>query len=219
MASTRSPRPTSATTSAPSAARASRWRCRPRPRCRRWAAEGEGGRSGACLPWWLEAGAVRQTSMLLLVAIAAGDRPAHGGRRPGQAPQVGSGGRWRWLRRGAGAAASQLGCNPRRTALHCADAALPTPCTRRPTPERSAPSVSYGSSNLYMRGAMEAQTRPNLSRVSEPSGGFRASGGGRSAGRCLLRLFEPSPDAIPSMPTHCGWLKCPPPKTHWPAAD
>jgi hypothetical protein len=30
---------------------------------------------------------------------------------------------------------------------------------------RSAPSVSYGSTNLFMRGALEAQTRPNLSKV------------------------------------------------------
>lgn len=31
----------------------------------------------------------------------------------------------------------------------------------------SAPSVSYGSTNLYMRGALEAETRPNLERVSQ----------------------------------------------------
>lgn len=27
------------------------------------------------------------------------------------------------------------------------------------------PSVSYGSTNLYMRGALEAETRPNLDKV------------------------------------------------------
>lgn len=32
-------------------------------------------------------------------------------------------------------------------------------------PPRSAPSISYGSTNLYMRGALEAQTRPNLAKV------------------------------------------------------
>ncbi len=30
----------------------------------------------------------------------------------------------------------------------------------------SAPSVSYGSTNLYMRGALEAQTRANLDKAS-----------------------------------------------------
>ena len=35
----------------------------------------------------------------------------------------------------------------------------------------SAPSVSYGSTNLYMRGALEAQTRVNLEKVSAKSRG------------------------------------------------
>lgn len=30
----------------------------------------------------------------------------------------------------------------------------------------SAPSLSYGTSNLYMRGVLEEQTRPNLEKVS-----------------------------------------------------
>lgn len=29
-----------------------------------------------------------------------------------------------------------------------------------------APSVSYGTNNLYMRGPLEADTRPNLTKVS-----------------------------------------------------
>lgn len=32
----------------------------------------------------------------------------------------------------------------------------------------SAPSVSYGSTNLYLRGALEEQTRHNLEKVRRP---------------------------------------------------
>ena len=62
---------------------------------------------------------------------------------------------------------------------------------------RSAPSVSYGSTNLYMRGALESQTRHNLEKVrlegvcvgggGGGEGGLRAServqGAGAAAGR------------------------------------
>ena len=34
----------------------------------------------------------------------------------------------------------------------------------------TAPSVSCGSANLYLRGALEEETRPNLQRVSEAWG-------------------------------------------------
>lgn len=55
--------------------------------------------------------------------------------------------------------------------LHtCFSASLPTvPCTCLLVTVCSAPSVSYGSTNLYMRGALEAQTRGNLDKARTSS--------------------------------------------------
>ena len=45
----------------------------------------------------------------------------------------------------------------------------------------SAPSVSYGSTNLYMRGALEAQTRPNLEKVWRAGQGWTGGAGAGDA--------------------------------------
>jgi hypothetical protein len=86
--------------------------------------------------------------------MAAGDRQAGGGPCAEKAPQQPH---WGFLAAPQQTVDIRFGRWMQVIAKLVADPALGK--------HLSNPSVSYGSTNLYMRGALEAETRPNLDKV------------------------------------------------------